>query len=360
MNFVTGNNDFIPAISVIIPMFNAEKYIKRCLESVLAQSFKDFEVIVVDDVSTDRSVEIVEEIAPKFDGRLKLIKRKTNSGGCAVPRNIGLSRARGKYVFFIDNDDMIMPNALEILHSIAEKTVADVVHAERWYEPQNPGIGNEKTVELKINTFELGKSTDKIMIETSELAERIRLYTQRRFHWHVWNKFFRRDFLIENDIEFPAIFTGEDTMFCFFCLCLAKTYVRIPNVFYIWDTREDSVSRRFGSLETYLKKYVAFFVECTDILNSFMDGLELFNQQPQYRYMVLDFFIRDHHCYITKLYKDHKSFQIEPLLRAELQKTTAERAHLTRQLFHLVNIYRLQIDQFKRVISALQKQLEGK
>ena len=78
-----------PAVSVIIPMYNAEKYIGECLESLLLQTFQDFEVIVVDDCSTDNSFSIVESYIPKFDGRLKLTKTEKNSGGGGyVPRNI--------------------------------------------------------------------------------------------------------------------------------------------------------------------------------------------------------------------------------------------------------------------------------
>ena len=127
----------IPAVSIVIPMYNAEKYIGECLESILAQTFQDFEVIVVDDCSTDKSRDIVESYMTKFNRnleRLKLIRSKVNSGGhVGTPRNIGTKRAIGKYIYFMDSDDAFIDDAMENLYNTAEKFGADVVHCDRRY-----------------------------------------------------------------------------------------------------------------------------------------------------------------------------------------------------------------------------------
>ena len=120
-----------PKISVIIPMYNAEKYIRQCLISVLASKFNDYEVLVVDDCSTDNSVAEVKKLLPHFDGRLKIFATEKNSRGAGVPRNIGIKNSSGKYVTFIDNDNMILPDALENLFETAETYGADVVHTEK-------------------------------------------------------------------------------------------------------------------------------------------------------------------------------------------------------------------------------------
>lgn len=94
-------NKNIPAVSIIIPMYNVEKYVGFCLESVLAQTFHDYEVIVIDDCSKDNSCTIVESYKSKFGGKLKLIRSKKNSnifGGS--PRNIGVKNSSGEYLFF--------------------------------------------------------------------------------------------------------------------------------------------------------------------------------------------------------------------------------------------------------------------
>ena len=100
-------------ISVIIPVYNAEKYLGVCLESLLIQTLQDFEVIIVDDCSTDASPAIAESYLEKFGGRLKIIYLEKNTGSGAVPRNEGLRFSRGEYVFFMDADDLIIDNALE-------------------------------------------------------------------------------------------------------------------------------------------------------------------------------------------------------------------------------------------------------
>lgn len=89
----------IPQISIIIPMYNTEEYVGECLHSLLVQTFQDFEVIVVDDCSTDDSVNVVKGYRPKFKGRLRIIESEENFGGPAVPRNIGMKYATGNYIF---------------------------------------------------------------------------------------------------------------------------------------------------------------------------------------------------------------------------------------------------------------------
>ena len=116
----------IPNISVIIPLYNAKEYIGKCLDSLLAQTFQNFEVIVVNDCSTDKSTDIVESFKEKFGERLKLTNTEKNSGGCGfVPRNVGLGLASGEYVFFVDADDYLAENALTILYTAAKENEAE-------------------------------------------------------------------------------------------------------------------------------------------------------------------------------------------------------------------------------------------
>ena len=108
-----------PTISVIIPMYNAEKYIAECLESVLAQTLQDIEVILVDDCSTDSSVAIAESYLEKFGGRLNIYDNEKNSGAGGT-RNNGLLKAAGEYVYFMDADDLILADGLEKVYKIAK------------------------------------------------------------------------------------------------------------------------------------------------------------------------------------------------------------------------------------------------
>ena len=110
----------IPLVSVIIPMFNSAKFIPQTLESLLCQTMTNFEVVVVDDCSTDNSVEVVESFAERFGGRLHVVKLPKNTGTPGLPRNVGIQFARGKYIAFLDSDDFYARTALEELTTLAE------------------------------------------------------------------------------------------------------------------------------------------------------------------------------------------------------------------------------------------------
>lgn len=112
-------------ISVIIPVYNVEDYLHDCINSILNQTFQDFEIICVDDCSTDSSLKILEDFSKK-DDRVKIVRNKLNSS-LGYSRNNGLKHAAGKYVLFLDSDDWLDLNTLEILYDIAEKESLDVL-----------------------------------------------------------------------------------------------------------------------------------------------------------------------------------------------------------------------------------------
>lgn len=113
----------IPGISVIIPVYNSEKWLKECLDSVLGQTFENFEVIAVNDGSTDSSRKILEEYSAK-DDRVRIVDRK--NGGLSAARNTGIDASQGKYLFFLDSDDIISVEALRYLYEALEVERADV------------------------------------------------------------------------------------------------------------------------------------------------------------------------------------------------------------------------------------------
>ncbi len=105
-------NEFSPLVSIVIPLYNADDYIEETLLSIANQTYKNYEVIVVDNASTDASIDIVKQVAEQFD-QLKLIRCEKNSGGPASPRNIGIHNAQGDYIAFLDSDDVWYPNKLQ-------------------------------------------------------------------------------------------------------------------------------------------------------------------------------------------------------------------------------------------------------
>jgi len=124
-----------PKISVIIPMYNVEKYLKRCLDSVLNQTFQDWVAICVDDGSPDKSGKIAEEYAAR-DKRFVVIHKQ--NGGLSDARNAGMKKVKSEYVMFLDSDDFIHPQTMEIAYEIARKNKSDIVAFtyDRFYRPQ--------------------------------------------------------------------------------------------------------------------------------------------------------------------------------------------------------------------------------
>ena len=176
-----------PKVSIIIPMYNSKKYIAECLNSIFGQTFKDFEVIVVDDCSTDDSVKIVEDYMPKFEGRLQLLHMEKNSGHAALPRNKGLDAARGDYVYFVDSDDLLVESALVELYDVAEKTQAEVVICKNHLETF--GFGEDITINATLNGDREDRDVDLVSEETSTKVE---AWLQNAFTAESWKKFIRR------------------------------------------------------------------------------------------------------------------------------------------------------------------------
>lgn len=125
----------MPAISIIIPIYNVEKYLRRCLESVQNQTFTDWEAICVNDGSPDNSADIVREFATR-DARFKLVNKE--NGGLSDARNAGMAVASGEYILYLDSDDFIHPQTMEIAHTLAVRDGSDIVSFtyDRIYRPQ--------------------------------------------------------------------------------------------------------------------------------------------------------------------------------------------------------------------------------
>ena len=201
----------IPAVSVIIPLYNTEKFIGACLNSLLAQTFQNFEVIVVDDCSTDNGVAIVESFAEKFGGRLILTRTEKNSGNAGyTARNKGLKFSRGEYIYFADADDMLTKNALNILYAAAKKLDAEVVYTSARYL-----YTADKGAQLKIDkhgrTLINNGGENKILLLVDNPHEVLQWLLIERGLFHTpWTKFVKRDFLLQNDITFCEVISGGD------------------------------------------------------------------------------------------------------------------------------------------------------
>jgi len=241
------------AISVILPVYNVEPYLKECLDSILVQTFPWYEVICVYDVSQDNSFAILEEYAQKNE-KVKIISR-TVSKGLSGARNDGMKAAQGKYVLFVDSDDMLAhKNALQEMYALAEKYDTEMVHFN--YEKRNDDemhfLLREENAEPEIVT-DTGKEMFCRMMET------------RMVGVEAWRVLYKRDFLEKNQLAFVENLCHEDILFFFRCMMVVKRIVWTGRVCYLYRQRENSLSRqvlekRVNSLFYILSQMYVYWV----------------------------------------------------------------------------------------------------
>lgn len=342
-----------PAVSVIIPLYNAEKFIGECLTSLANQTFQNFEIIIADDCSTDNSRAGVENFFAVFGDRLKLMMLSRNSGCAAIPRNFALREACGKYVYFLDSDDLLSETALEELCACAESFNADVVHSEKClaFSEEGGKICAEPV------SFQTGEFVTEPTLETFDISKRIEGFIRKRFIWWGCNKLFRRKLLVDNEITFPALKRYEDFIFVLKCLVAAQNYVRVPYVNYFYRLREDSMSHKVYNAVELSKDLMEIFC----LLNEFMNDNKFFRENPQYKYPLLDFFIEGQLELISEgLFirsnldpADVFNFFREKIFTANPEDNVA----LTAYLFVATNIFKLYTKQQAMEIDKLKRKL---
>jgi len=347
------NLPLLPAVSVILPMYNASRYIRSCVSSVLNQTFGSFELICVDDCSTDDTVKIVAEMA-QVDRRIRIIRLPKNSGGASEPRNTGLRVSRGKYISFIDSDDMYTRTALAELVSVAEKFKADVVHTEQVYFPEGQTI--DVTPETKFTTFskEKGGFCKEPMLETDNLAQRVQMFYKGRFFGWVHNKLYRRDLLMEKNIRFDKLMTSEDIIFYFKVLCNAPRIVRVPNIIYIYRHNPNSITRKMVSIEESLHVLTHLMIEGSKVLDDFMAGFEFFVKNPNYRQLPIDYIIQQHLIWTQRFYEKYTTSQLDGLVRKELKKYCGDFTPFFAYIYSAIHTYRQRLLKYDKQVKELQ------
>lgn len=351
VSVVTANS--LPLVSVIIPMYNSAKFIPQTLESLCYQTMRDFEVVVVDDCSTDNSVAVVESFVDRLGG-LHVVKLREN-GGAGSARNVGINFARGKYIAFLDSDDLFTPTALEELTTLAENFQADMLHADQWFKLWD---GKEKSVDdsaftnfneltnpnnFALKTFRKQPPAQKPELEQFDMAERVRRWINYDYYWATMTTFVRRDFLIANKIYFSNSSSSEDHFFNFNCVCRAEKILRLSKPFYIVRPRIGSISRTDLNAEKILSKWIRIFRTGFNELERIMSGIKFFDAHPDYRYAVLDFFISLTLNYgngPAPVYTKIPAHMIYPFIKKIFHE---DEAALAAYLFNTVNVQRLQL-----------------
>lgn len=248
-------------LSIVIPVYNSENYIQRCLESIVSQTFKNLEIIIVNDGSTDKSLEIINEFA-QSDNRIRVIN-KTN-GGVSSARNRGIREANGRYIGFIDSDDYVEREMYEKMYSLANERDVDMVICGRRME--YPG---GRQVFLLPNLPE-----DKIFEDDlkKEYIYKEFINMDDKFS-SVFTKIYRTEVLISNDIYFDEqININEDWLFNIKAFTYAKRIAVINKPYHNYMVENmSSLSRKYRSdFDTVFKRKYEKLIE-------YMSEWEIYN-----------------------------------------------------------------------------------
>ena len=235
----------MPKVSVIIPVYNTEKYLRKCLDSVCNQTLSDIEIICINDRSLDSSFEILKEFAQQ-DDRIKLIDFNENKGAAAA-RNAGLDAAQGEFVGFVDSDDFIDFDFYEKLYTKAKETGADAAKGNVYnYNPQ--------TQETYLSEF-------------YNMNDKIR-ENKAYFHYGFTSAIYSRQLLAQNNIKFPeGIVYFEDPYFSVQVLLNLKNIVIVDDAKYFYTDISQSISR--CTLEvSYANDFLLVSKNIAEILNN--------------------------------------------------------------------------------------------
>jgi glycosyltransferase involved in cell wall biosynthesis len=231
-------------ISVVVPSYNVESCLMDTLDSIQAQSFLDFEIIIVNDGSTDSTLQVAQDYADRFPNTRVISQENRGLGGA---RNTGLRESRGRYCTFVDSDDLIMPDMLLELYSEAERSGAEIVQC--GYERRQNG----KTLK-----------TVKASVDMTGFSTLVHMATGHSFS--AWAKLYRIDFLREHDLHFEDHVYHEDIEFTLKAHHFATKARTVPYIGYVWMVRDGSITskvkeKHIVDISHILRKIKAFYVQ---------------------------------------------------------------------------------------------------
>ena len=289
-----------PLLSVIVPVYNVEKYLKRCLESILVQSWNDYEIILVDDGSTDSSAQICDLYAEKYE-MIRVIHKENK--GLSDTRNRGIEEASGEYVYFPDSDDWLEPNTFSELSDVIEELTYDIISFNREFFTSE----EDKLISAKSRIQKLsGKQALLEMLKQSDVTG------------FANDKIYRKKLFLDNDIEFPVGKYYEDlgTNYKLF-LKATKVYVTNQKYYHYLITNPDSITQSWN--EQKLQDMFGFYREIyySPLIREKFEELEIEILQA--------FYINGLIHILSSLYKSNISAQysdIEKDIKQEIVKNS--------------------------------------
>lgn len=296
-------------ISIIVPIYNAEKYISKCVDSIINQTKKELEIILINDGSTDKTEEIIKSYQDK---RIKYFKNKNQ--GIGKTRNFGIEKAKGKYIMFLDSDDFLEKNACELLYNKAESNNLDLVMCDFYKLYDNGNLEEVRQPSFKNSSL---KDNPKILSE----------------YLSPWAKIYKRDIIIKNNLRFVENLKYEDAPFVTVALDKAKKIGKVDeclNYYVIHGNSETTVrdKRVFDILKIIdlIRKYFknkTYIKEELDKLTVRMITNYTIQQRVQIDQKVGMAFIDEAFAYLKKEipnYKDNKYYEGRGVFKRAIEK----------------------------------------
>lgn len=220
-------------VSIIIPVYNTGKYLEECLKSVINQTYKTLQIICVDDASTDNSLSILKKYSA-LDARIQIVINENNCGQ-AFSRNVGFAKVEGKYTYYLDSDDYIIPDAIEKLYCYAENNDVEAIYFNSSIcgDFETYGKGPSVNYEMQKNNKIIydGPTLFKIMNDKGVYVN------------PVWRCFWRTDFLNYNDLKFESTLrTSEDLPFSIQAILLGKRMMVVNETYHVYRRREGAIT----------------------------------------------------------------------------------------------------------------------
>jgi len=212
--------DKTPLVSIIVPVYNVEKFLNKCVESILKQTYQNIEVILVDDGSTDNCPFICDKYK-KEDSRISVIHKENE--GLSDARNVGIKNATGEYFYFIDSDDFIVEDTIQCMLNVAISVDADIT------------IAGYKSIDEDYNQEISGKNYGKLELSP---IDAIKFFTNQ--DWGAWGKLYKRS--IHENVFFPVGKIHEDEAIMYQLICNCKKICTIPYQPYYYVQRKGSIT----------------------------------------------------------------------------------------------------------------------
>lgn len=272
-------------LSIIIPVYNLEQYIEKCLNSILAQSFNDYEIICINDGSTDNSLEILN----RYKDKIVIIDKENEGSG--VARNVGIDKAKGEYIFFVDGDDWLEDNCLEKMVNEADKLNTDILifGGLSYYSDKgkNGGYSKDKLPKKYLNKI----------FSANDIKNDI-----FKFPSTIWTKLYKREFLLKNNIRFQNIKVGQDQLPFFHSMITAERIAILAENLYCYRKNREGSAMTVKKKKNFSPVYVFYGIE---------DLLIKLDKLDEYRYLFANKYFSKATSWLGKFQDDLKQEYFE-------------------------------------------------